>query len=81
MHIKLELIEHIACALQYACHVRPWAWLFARVYNHNNASRQDEYKDGDQIEDRDQDEDENNVLLEVTLELSSPAVLHVYKCT
>ena len=43
-------------------------------------SSQDEYKDGDQIEDQDQDQDENNVL-EVTLELSSPAVLHVYKCT
>ena len=44
-------------------------------------SSQDEYKDGDQIENQDQDQDENNVLLEVTLELSSPAVLHVYKCT
>ena len=44
-------------------------------------SSQDEYKDGDQIEDQDQDQDENNVLLEATLELSSPAVLHVYKCT
>ena len=40
-------------------------------------SSQDEYKDG---EDQDQDQDENNALLEVTLELSSPAVLHVYKC-
>ena len=44
-------------------------------------SRQDEYKDGDQIEDQDQNQDENNVLLEVTLELSSAAVLHVYECT
>ena len=41
-------------------------------------SSQDEYKDGGQIQDQDQDQDENNVLLEVTLELSSPSVLHVY---
>ena len=44
-----------------------------------SGSRQDEYKDEDQIED--QDQDENNVLLEVTSELNRPAVLHVYKCT
>ena len=41
-----------------------------------SGSSQDEYKYGDHIEDPDQDE--NNVLLEVTLELSTPAVLHVY---
>ena len=46
-----------------------------------SGSSQNEYKDGDQIKDQTQAQDENNVLLEATLELSSPAVLHVYKCT
>ena len=34
---QLVLIEHILRALQHAVHVRLLAWLFARVYNHNNA--------------------------------------------